>query len=696
MLVVIGILLVSLLCCCLCFAMIAGGGLAFSLFQDGEFNWEFEAGPSTATPMVLRPTLQPTQPAQSATQPATQSQEQTDQGSQSARLPNLDEAIMPVDTLSLLEDTEVPINDLLQLAERLEGKENIPQTVAGPPAPLQVGTQDVMWVTNVDTNENSQINVTLRYVTDHLYFWIEDGIQYDENDLAKLATTFEEKIYPTNREFFGSEWTPGVDNDPHLYVIYADGLGFGLAGYFSSADEYHPLAHEYSNAHEAFVLNADNLWLSGDFTLGVLAHEFQHMIHWNMDRNETSWLNEGFSELAAFINGYDVGGFDYLFTRNPDLQLNDWPNDQGATSPHYGAGFLFVTYFLDRFGEEATQALVAHPDNGMSSVDAVLTDLEITDYLTGEPIKADDVFVDWVLANFVQDASVADGRYIYHNYSSAPSTSSTESIHGCPSEVVTRDVHQYGADYISIKCSGNYNLHFEGSVEVGLLPADPYSGEYAFWSNKGDESNMTLTRNFDFSDHDGSLTLTYWTWYDLEEDYDYLYLEASLDGEHWQILTTPSGTPEDPSGNSYGWAYNGLSGGDGQWIQEKVDISQFSGQEVQLRFEYVTDAAVNGEGLLLDDVAIPEVDYFADFEQDSGGWQAAGFVQIRNSLPQFYRLALIHFGDTTSVEFVSLSADNVVDIPLEFSEDVDEIILVVSGTTRYTRQNAAYRFEITQ
>ena len=28
------------------------------------------------------------------------------------------------------------------------------------------------------------------------------------------------------------------------------------------------------------------------------------------------------------------------------------------TSPHYGASFLFMTYFLDRFGEEATKALV--------------------------------------------------------------------------------------------------------------------------------------------------------------------------------------------------------------------------------------------------------------------------------------------------------------------------------------------------
>ena len=204
---------------------------------------------------------------------------------------------------------------------------------------------------------------------------------------------------------------------------------------------------------------------------------------------------------------------------------------------------------------------------------------------------------------------------------------------------------------------------------------------------------MTLTRTFDFTAHDGPLTLTFWTWYDLEEDYDYLYLEASTDGKNWQILTTPSGTDQDPSGNSYGWGYNGLSGGDGSWIQEEIDLSEFAGQEVQIRFEYVTDAAVNGEGMLIDDIAIPEIGYFNDFESDTDDWEAAGFVRIQNILPQTYRVALISKGNETTVEYITLTPDNSAEIPLSIGGDIEEVILVVTGTTRYTRQPAAYRFE---
>ena len=600
------------------------------------------------------------------------------------------------DTLVTLEDTIVPVNDLADLARRFLGIADIPDTVTPPDQPYLIGDQKNFWVSNTDTNENSQVDATLQYITEHVYFWIEDGVLFNRKDLKDLVETFENKIYPTNREFFGSEWTPGVDGDPHLFILYAGNLGSSLAGYFSSADEYNPLAHKYSNAHEMFLLNSDNVKLDKRFTYGVLAHEFQHMIHWYRDRNESSWMNEGFSELAALLNGYYYSGFDYLFAENPDMQLNDWPNDPDARTPHYGSSFLFVTYFLDRFGEKATQGLVAEPNNDMESVDTVLKDIGAVDPLTGQPIGADDVFIDWAVTNYLRDPGVGDGRFDYYRYPDAPQNGDTETFRSCSGGVEDRQVHQYGADYIRLRCSGNYTFHFEGADQVGVLPANAHSGSYAFWSNKGDESDMTLTQTFDFTNAASPLTLNFWTWYDLEKGYDYLYVTVSEDGQSWKILKTPSGTDQDPSGNSYGWGYNNLSGGgeSAAWIQEWVDLSEFAGKKVQLRFEYVTDGAVNGEGFLLDDISIPEISYSSDFETDQGGWEPAGWGRIQNVLPQIFRLALITKGNTTSVEYIPLSAGNVADISLRIGGDVDEAILVVTGTTRFTRQEAGYQFEL--
>ena len=441
------------------------------------------------------------------------------------------------------------------------------------------------------------------------------------------------KSTPPRRGFFGSEWTPGVDNDPHLFVLYAKGIGSSVAGYFSSTDAYLPVVREFSNGHEMFLLNADVVDLDEEFTYGVLAHEFQHMIHWRIDRNEETWLNEGLSNLAMLINGFSTGRSERIYLKNPDLQLNDWPSETVDSAAHYGASFLFTAYFLDRFGDQATQALVAHSKNGFASIDQVLLEQEISDATTGKILTADDVFRDWAITNYLQNEKIGDGRYGYRNLPSLPQPAITDSLRNCPAQTSPQRVSQYGVDYIQIRCQGDHTLIFDGATQTPVLPTDPYSGSYAFYSNTGEESDMTLTRSFDFSQHQGNLTLTYWTWYDLEKDYDYVYLMASPDGQNWEILNTPSGKLDNPSGNSYGWAYNGKSGDNlnediSTWIQESVDLSQFAGQQVQLRFEYLTDAAVNGEGFYLDDIAIPEIDYFTDFEQDTGGWQGAGFVRI--------------------------------------------------------------------
>jgi hypothetical protein len=662
---IIGLLvsITIIICGCAVISGMYGLGLFLNYAEDRESSAEFELTIPTATPVVNRALKVNSSPSL-----LTETE----------------------DTLALLKEIELPPSNLRELAERLEGKQNIPNTVEVSDDEFGIGSQHVFWVSNVDSNENHQINTTLQYATDHVYFWIQDGIEFDFEALKTLVDTFENEIYHRNRQFFGSEWTPGVDGDPHLYIIYAKGLGGNLAGYFSSADEHHPLAHEYSNAHEAFVLSADNVNLESEFAYAVLAHEFQHMIHWFRDRNEASWVNEGFSELAVFLNGYDVGS-EYSYIINPDLQLNDWPNNSGQTSPHYGAAFLFFTYFLDRFGEQATQDVVSESMNGLNGIDAVLEKNAIHDPLTGEVITAEDVFTDWVIASFVRDSSAADGRYTYHNFPGAPQAEATETIYECPTELLTRDVHQFGVDYIRINCRGNYNLTFEGSSMVDVIPVAPYSGDYYFWSNKGDEADMTLTRSFDFTNYEGPLTLSYFTWYDLEEDYDYAYLEVSEDGEKWQILETTSGTAEDPSGNSYGWGYNGKSDG---WIQESVDLSEFSGKKVLIRFEYVTDAAVHGEGIVIDDIAIPEIGYFSDFEEGEDGWRGNGWLRMNNVVPQTYRLSMITFGDDIEVIPIPVDSDRFAEIALEVGDGIDHAVLVVSGTSRFSRQKAAYRIQL--
>ncbi len=652
--------IVAILVCCSCIAIAAAGIIVYRSSQAIPLGLTQLAPPITNTVTPV-PTVQINRPPVDS---------------------------ISTETLDTLSQALVPENDPYELACRLKAVCNVAKTVQA--KSYKLGDKEKFWILNEDTTTYRQMDATLQYVTPHSYFWAENGAQFNENDMKALMDTFENKIYPKDREFFGSEWTPGVDNDPHIYIIYASNIGANIAGFYNSSDEFNPSVKDHSNAHETFVFGTTED-LANQYTYATLAHEFVHMIQFPTDRNDVSWINEGFAEVGSFLNGYYSPGADYAYAQKPDLQLNTWVDpsspDFGA---HYGESFLFLAYFLDRFGEDATKALTDNPTNDLPSVDETLATLNLTDSQTSKPITADDVFMDWADALYLKDGNVGDGRYTYHNYQDAPQTSDTETIDSCPQSTLDRSVNQYGIDYIKIRCAGDHTLHFSGSTVADLLPVAANSDKYMFWSNRGDESDMTLTHEFDLSGASGPVNMSFSMWYDVESNYDYVYLEASTDGQTWKILSTPSGTGDNPVGSSLGWAYTGQTN---SWKDETVDLSEFTGKKVQIRFEYVTDAALNGEGFLLDDVKIDAISYQSDFESDNGGWDAKGFARVENALPQTYRLSLIIKGNTTTVTEIPLNGDQMADIPLSLSSG-DEAILVVTGTTRFTRQPTAYQIEI--
>ena len=598
----------------------------------------------------------------------------------------------PKSTLDSLKETDIPEVNWFHLAEEFNGLTDAPKSLTTSPEAYKDGDVSSFWVLDEDSNSNNKVTATLQYQTSVVYFWVENGINFDKQTLKKDAETFTNQIYPTDQEFFGKEWTPGVDNDPHIYILYTKGLGSNVAGYESDSDEYLTQVQKYSNQHEMFYINADIQTLSDPYTLSVMAHEFQHLIHTYHDANEELWLNEGFSELATYLNGYSAGGFDGLFAANPDINLTEWPNNSTESNAHYGSGFLFTAYLLDRFGEKTTQAVVADPLNGLASLDDVFSAENLVDPQTKQMVTSDGFFQDWTLANYINDTQNGDGRYGYHNLTRVPDFTESKSSETCDGMERSESVNQYGTDYIGISCSTPFSINFIGAPTVNILSEFPQEGSHYLWSNMSDSSDTRMTHTFDFSQISGEITLTYDVWYDLEEDYDFVYLLASTDGKTWKILNTPSCTSLNKTGNNFGCAYNGSSS---SWIHQQLDLSQFAGEKVQLKFEYITDAGVTGEGFVIDNIAIPQIDYQTGFEVDNGGWQLAGFARIENQIPQTFLVSVVQRdGNTTTVEKYLVNGGQSLKINIKPTGISSETTLVVSGSARYTRQKANYQFEI--
>jgi len=603
---------------------------------------------------------------------------------------SLEASPLPLTTEQRLLQTIIPERDQRLLAMRLKHNgEEIPRIVYDTPPVYQLGDTDSFWVTDNEQTppRQFQVEATLQFMTDHSYWWVQNDFNVNQQGLKRSADQFENNTYPTNRAFFGSEWSPGVDNDKRVHIFMGDVPG--VAGYYSASNEYSRLAEPYSNQREMFFINLRAMTPGNDYFDSVLAHEFQHMIHWHQDRNEDTWVNEGMSELATYLNGFGSSGFSGIYTAEPDTQLNSWADTPNQSLAHYGGSFLFMTYFLQQYGEELTQQVVAHPQNGITGFNTVLSEAGFTE-------QFDDIFADFLITNYVQDRSVAEGQWGYDDLT-LNTVDIADYFDSYPAEHKAQ-VAQYGADYYELTGSGSLEIEFNGETEVKVINNEAAGGDYQWYSHRGDDSNSRLTQAVDLSAVSAA-TLNYQTWYDIEADWDYAYVEISTDdGRTWDILPTPHSATDNPSGNAYGPGYTGPSGGGDEpvWVEESIDISTYAGQEILLRFEYVTDDAVNRPGWTIDNVAIPEINFFDDVESGSGDWEAEGFVRIDNVLPQRFLVQVIEIGsDTVAVTPLSLDEANAGSLTITGLDDnVEQAILVVSGLTPITTEPARYTVRV--
>ena len=547
------------------------------------------------------------------------------------------------------------------------------------PVSYEKGRLDVFWVADLVYREMYQVEAELLLVSEHAYWYFQKGFEPREAILVAAAQTFEEVIYPAVTEAFGTEWTPGVDNDTHMTILHSPLRG--VAGYYSASDEYPREIYSFSNEREIFYMNTRSFSVGDDAYLGTLAHELQHAVHWAGDAGEETWVNEGLSEVAKNLAGYGLSFINY-FIASPATTLTTWPSSRGSTLPHYGAASLFLEYLAQHYGgHDNLSGLVARPEEGIEGITAYLQSL-------GYQVRFQDVFRDWLVANYLDSDEV--GVYFYDGLNVEVGVAATLRERGQHSGAVP----QYAGDYIEVRLDeGDARVSFQGQVETPLLPVSAHSGSYCWWGNRGDSIDSTLTAGFDLS-RVSRATLNFWVWYAIEESWDFAYVEVSTDGgETWDILEGSLATPENPLGLSFGPGYTGQSDG---WQQDSVDLTPYAGMEVLLRFEYVTDDALNEDGICIDDISIPEIEYLDDAESE-GLWDTLGFIRTDNRVPQSYLVQVIELGDEIIVREMPLDQDGNGSLVLRgFGAGLERAVVIIAPIAPKTTQPSSYVLSVDQ
>jgi hypothetical protein len=181
-------------------------------------------------------------------------------------------------------------------------------------------------------------------------------------------------------------------------------------------------------------------------------------------------------------------------------------------------------------------------------------------------------------------------------------------------------------------------------------PFEPHTGQFYLHSRIADVSYKRVTRTITVPA--GGAELSFWTSYDTEPAWDFLFVEAHAVGsDQWTTLPDLNGHTGTSTGDSCpeGWhelhpwlvryqgancsgtgttgTWNAASGTSSGWQQWRVSLAPYAGRQVEVHISYVSDWSVQGLGVFVDDIAVSTGEGTTSFETDASpmdGWAVTG------------------------------------------------------------------------
>ncbi|MBM3216727.1 hypothetical protein FJZ36_17665 [Candidatus Poribacteria bacterium] len=359
-----------------------------------------------------------------------------------------------------------------------------PSAPARPAPPrFEIGSARTFFAVDFRTTRQYTVDATLRAVGEFCYIYVADdqwNRRIAQGGVDRLLRAFEQStpgdpargIYQIESEAFGNP--PDMDGDPRIVLLLLDILdnfqpgGSFIAGYFSSVNQLRGRVRDarwgitfQSNETEMVYLDTNPGQVDTPFGWGILAHEFQHLIHYGFDPNEDTWVNEGASDFAMFLVGYPPTAHKDSFESDPTISLTEWPSGMGSALAYYGATYLWMLYLYERAGGLPTiRSIVQSPRRGMDGVD---TALRARGFASGSR----EFFSDWRAALIADDSTYGDGRYGFVHESVNVQGQTHRSY---PVAATTRKLRSWSGDPIEFSPPRAENL----PLQVAVTAADTW------------------------------------------------------------------------------------------------------------------------------------------------------------------------------------------------------------------------------
>jgi len=168
-------------------------------------------------------------------------------------------------------------------------------------------------------------------------------------------------------------------------------------------------------------------------------------------------------------------------------------------------------------------------------------------------------------------------------------------IYGTP-VVVFKDTAENFSNWASSKWNITGSSYHSPTKSI----TDSPSGDYGNYEN----NIMTFTSTVDLGDAVFA-AMNFWTKWNIEAGYDYVQVLVSADGGAYVPLAgkyTKVGNSNQAPGEP---VYDGVQN---TWVQEEINLGQFLGKQIKIRFRLVSDSYVTEDGFYWDDLEIVVID----------------------------------------------------------------------------------------
>lgn len=293
------------------------------------------------------------------------------------------------------------------------------------------------------------------------------------------------------------------------------------------------------------------------------------------DSDHTSFNNNGFMGIFPFEDSDNYSP--YIHTAN-DLVGNSYNNEEQA-AVFTQASLAAIATMANRLNPPRNLAAIP----GDSKVNLQWSPLVDAAYFR---IYKDDILVDSTEETAYLDENV-ENQILYHYYITAIYEESGEESYPSNTASVTP------AQPIALPLFVDFENglpYWELTGDWGLTTADFHSSSHSLTeSPQGEYPNSietTATLNALDMSNMTEANLSFWTKYELETNYDYMYLELTTNGTNWINLET-------------------FNGNQNSWTQKFYSLNDYLGLSyVQLRFRFVSDNYVTEQGMFIDDIEI--------------------------------------------------------------------------------------------